>query len=119
MVRFYSNENFPQDTVEALRQLGHDVLTSHDAGKSRQSIPDKEVLEFATAEKRVLLTLNRQHFIRLHDATNGQHCGIVVCTQDTDFQGQAQRIHAQVSGCGDLGGSLLRVNRPNPAAPTR
>jgi len=119
MARFYSNENFPQDTVEALRQLGHDVLTSHDAGKSRQSIPDEEVLEFATAEKRVLLTLNRQHFIRLHNATNGQHCGIVVCTQDADFQGQAQRIHAQVVDCADLEDSLLRINRPNPTTPSR
>jgi hypothetical protein len=112
MARFYSNENFPQDTVEAPRQLGHDVLTSHDAGKSRQKIPDEEVLEFAVDEGRILLTLNRRHFIRLHGTTNGKHCGIVVCTQDPDFQGQAKRIDAEVAPLTNVRGTLMRVNRP-------
>ena len=113
MARFYSNENFPQGTVEALRQLGHVVLTSHDAGQSRQAISDEDVLSFSTAEDRVLLTLNRKHFINLHHATNGQHGGIVVCTQDLDFQGQAQRIHSAVANLPSLAGELIRVNRPN------
>jgi hypothetical protein len=32
--RLCSNENFPLPAVEALRRLGRDVLTTHDAGKS-------------------------------------------------------------------------------------
>jgi hypothetical protein len=66
MFRFYANENFPLPPVESLRQLGHDVLTTMESGKSGQAIPDSEVLEFATAESRILITLNRRHFIRLH-----------------------------------------------------
>ena len=46
MARFYSNENFPIQTVRALRRLGHDVLTSHDAGNANRSVPDEEVLQF-------------------------------------------------------------------------
>src|ERR1017187_290595 len=115
MARFYSNENFPQGTVEALRQLGHDVLTSHDAGKSRQAIPDEEVLEYATAEDRVLLTLNRKDFIHLHNNGQSSHPGIVVCMQDADHLGQAKRIHAATSGHATLSGKLIRVNRPNLA----
>jgi hypothetical protein len=47
---------------------------------------------FACAEGRALLTLNRKHFIRLHGA-NPKHFGIIVCTFDPDFVGQAHRIH--------------------------
>jgi hypothetical protein len=50
--RLYSNENFPLPVVEALRQKGHDVLTTRDAGKANEGIPDEDVLAFAIADKR-------------------------------------------------------------------
>ncbi len=50
----------------ALRGLGHDVLTSRDAGKSNEAIPDEEVLCFAIENQRAVITHNRQDFIRLH-----------------------------------------------------
>lgn len=75
--RLYSNENFPLPAVEALRRLGHDVLTSHDAGKSNAGIPDDEVLRFATENGRAVLTHNRQDFIRLH-RESADHAGIIV-----------------------------------------
>jgi hypothetical protein len=112
MASFYSNENFPQGTVEALRKLGHNVLTSHEAGRSRQSIPDNEVLSFATGQSRIVLTLNRLDFIKLHSSTSGHHAGIVVCTQDLNYQALAQRINEAVAGTAALAGQLLRVNRP-------
>ncbi len=63
MARLYSNENFPLPVGEKLRQLGHDVLTIQETGKGGQRIEDEEVLEFACADDRILLTLNRKHFI--------------------------------------------------------
>lgn len=111
MARFYSNENFPQQTVEELRKLGHDVLTSLEAGKANRRIPDDEVLGFATSLERAVLTLNRKHFRRLH-AKSVAHAGIVLCTQDGDSAGQAQRIHALVTEHSALSGRLLRVYRP-------
>lgn len=48
MTAFYANENFPRRVVELLRVLGHDVLTTQDSGKAGQSIPDEDVLAFAT-----------------------------------------------------------------------
>jgi hypothetical protein len=112
MAAFYSNENFPIGVVEALRQLGHDVRTSLEAGNANQSIPDDEVLRFAVTGKRVLLTLNRRDFIQLDRATGGRHAGIVVCTQDADHAGQAKRIHDQVLAVETMAGRLIRVNRP-------
>jgi hypothetical protein len=39
------------------------------------------------------------------------HCGIVVCSVDADFAGQANRIHDAVSRHPNLTGVLIRVNR--------
>lgn len=111
MARLYSNENFPQPVVLALRERGHDVLSALETGNANQAIPDDEVLAFATRERRAVLTINRKHFIGLH-RTQPNHAGIVVCTLDSDFPGQAERIDVALQACADLTGLLLRVNRP-------
>ncbi len=92
MARLYTNENFPLPVVEALRNLGHDVLTIQETGKGGLAVPDEAVLQFACAEKRALVTLNRKHFIRLH-ALKPNHFGIIVCSFDPDFEGVAHRIN--------------------------
>jgi hypothetical protein len=38
--------------------------------------------------------------------------GIVPCTFDPDFRGQAQRIHAAVATASDTRNLVIRVNRP-------
>lgn len=109
-MNFYSNENFPLPVIEALRKLGHDVLTSAEAGNANQGIPDDEVLRYAAAEKRLLLTLNRRDFISLHQR-KPVHAGIVVCTFDADFSAQAERIDTMLQMVISPDGQLLRVNR--------
>lgn len=111
MASFYANENFPRRTVEALRALGHDVLTTQEAGNAGQAIPDDEVLDFATRAGRAVLTLNRRDFIRLHKHGMA-HAGIVVCSADTDTAAQATRVHDAVSALSTLAGQLVRVNQP-------
>lgn len=111
MAKLYANENFPFPVVEGLRRLRHDVLTTHEAGEAGQSLPDESVLAFASAEGRALLTLNRKHFIQLHNV-NQDHAGIIVCSFDSDFIGQAHRIHAAIESKLQLSRELIRVNRP-------
>jgi hypothetical protein len=111
VARLYANENFPFPVVEELRRLGHDVLTTQETGRAGLGIGDEDVLTFATSDDRAVLTINRRHFIALH-ARNANHAGIIVCTLDFDFIGQAGRIHAAIPGAGVLKGQLLRVNRP-------
>jgi hypothetical protein len=111
MARFYTNENFPLPSTQALRALGHDVLTSLEAGKANQSVPDEDVLAFARQEGRILLTLNRKHFSKLHK-TNTDHPGIIACTFDPDFLGQAERISEITLQNEPMNGKLVRVNRP-------
>jgi hypothetical protein len=111
MARLYANENFPLPVVEQLRRLGHDVLTMREAGKADQALDDVSVLESAKQDNRAVLTLNRRHFIRLHEQ-RPDHLGIIVCTFDVDFAGQAVRINAAIESEQDLPGKLIRVNRP-------
>lgn len=111
MARLYSNENFPLPVVAALRQYGHDVLTIQETGQANQEIPDDVVLRTATAERRIVLTINRKDFIRLH-RHNTEHAGIIVCTADSDFLRQAQRIHEAIQAIASFDRQLIRVNRP-------
>ncbi|MBE7549649.1 MAG: DUF5615 family PIN-like protein [Anaerolineales bacterium] len=111
MAQLYGNENFPLPVVEELRRLGHDVLTIQETGKAGQSVSDEAVLNFAAERGRAVLTINRKHFIRLHHAQL-HHAGIIVCTFDPDFAGQARRIHAALEMQSQLSGQLIRINRP-------
>jgi len=114
MARIYSNENFFRPTILMLRELGHDVLTSLEAGNANLKIPDEEVLLFAVQEERIMLTLNRRHLMRLH-RLNPDHFGLIVCTEDADFEALAIRIHEAIEAIGDkMQGTLIKIYRPNP-----
>ena len=115
MAAFYADENFPLEVVEALRRLGHDVLTALEAGQANQPIPDESVLDFATRSGRAVLTLDRRRFIGLH-ARFPRHAGVVVCTWDPDVERQATAVDAAVRSTAVLQGALIRINRP--AQPT-
>jgi len=112
LARLYANEQFPFAVVTELRCLGHDVITIQETGKAGQRTPDDVVLQYALADERAVLTLNRKHFFRLH-RQHPDHAGIVACTVDGDFLRQAARIHDAVVSAGSLQGQLIRVNRPS------
>ena len=112
MASFYSNENIALQVVTELRRLGHVVLISLDSGRANAAAPDSEVLALAVAEGRILLSNNRRHFLNLHRHRSGDHAGVVLCTFDPDFSGQAQRIDAAVASVSDVRNQLIRVNRP-------
>jgi len=111
MARLLADENFPVPVVAELRNLGHDLLTLFEAGLANQQMTDEAVLAFATSHNRAVLTLNRKHFVRLHNA-GAQHEGIIVCTFDPDFVRQASRVNEALRSITSLDGQLLRVNRP-------
>ena len=92
MARFYTNENIAAQAVSELRRLGHEVLTTLEAGNANAAVPDAEVLAFAVAQRRILVTNNRRHFLRLHQDRSEDHAGIVLCTFDLDFAGQYVQI---------------------------
>jgi Domain of unknown function (DUF5615) len=111
MARFYTNENFPFPVVEILRKLGHDVLTIQETGRANEALSDEEVLAFAISNDRILVTLNRRHFIRLHQE-QPSHAGIIVCSLDPDFERLAVGISSAVAKDQSMAGVLIRINRP-------
>ena len=111
MARLYANENFPLPVVQALRKLGHDVRTIQEAGMANRKVPDPEVLRLSHTDKRAVLTINRKDFRRLHRQSQ-DHSGIIICTSDLDFNGQATRIDTAIRSSETLASQLIWVNRP-------
>lgn len=111
MARLYADEQFPFEVVEHLCRLGHDVLTVQAAGNANLKIPDDRVLEFATSNNRVVLTLNRKDFKRLHKS-QPSHAGVIICTDDNDRYALAARIDAVIVSEIILLGKLISVVRP-------
>jgi predicted nuclease of predicted toxin-antitoxin system len=111
VARLYADENVPLPVTEALRGKGHDVLTLQEDGKAKQRYPDEAVLATAISQQCALLTTNRKHFIRLHQASEDHH-GIIVCTFNPDFAAQTEQIDQFVRSHATLSGKLIRINRP-------
>jgi hypothetical protein len=111
VARLLADENFPFPVTQELRRLGHDVVTLEELGKADQGLLDEAVLALAIEEDRAVLTVNRRHFVRLHQERR-EHSGIVVCSLDIDFVGQAKRIAAALESEVVVAGRLIRINRP-------
>jgi hypothetical protein len=120
VARLFADENFPFPVVEALRRIGHNVITVADAGKAGQALTDRTILELAAADERAVVTLNRRHFVQLRVA-GPNHAGIIVCSLDLDFDGQATRIDQMIATQEPLAGrlkltSFRTLRRPDYAA---
>jgi hypothetical protein len=116
MAAFYMDENVPPELSNAVRALGHDVLTVQADGRASRGIDDPDVLARAIELGRAVITNNRRDYHRLH-RTCPNHTGIVTYTNDPDRAALALRIHAAVSAHADLAGILIRIVCPNPPPP--
>jgi predicted nuclease of predicted toxin-antitoxin system len=112
VARLYADRTIPVSCCKITAKFGNDVLTVQEAGKANQKIPDEEVLEFAISNNRAVLTLKRPDFIRLH-RFNSDHTGIIVCTNDQNWERLAVRINEAISNLETLRSLLIRVNRPS------
>lgn len=111
MALLLADENFPMPAVETLREFGHDVQTLLDLDQAGLAVPDDEVLSLATSLGRIVLTLNRKDFIRLH-SIYPNHAGIIICKADSNFISLANRVDNCLEANPDTRGQLLRVQRP-------
>jgi hypothetical protein len=119
MFRFYANENLSSGLVKELRRLGHDVLTSYEAGNANQRIPDERVLTGATRDDRSVVTFNRDDFLELH-RSGFQHSGIIVCKEDRNHLVQGLALHEYLVTQQTLKNRFIRVlkqNQPGSSQP--
>jgi len=57
-MKFLANENFPNPSVQILRNSGLDVIS---VSESRPSISDEEVIKWASSESRIILTFDKDY----------------------------------------------------------
>jgi len=76
------DENVDVRLAALLRQGGHDILTTVEAGRANRALSDADQLEFATQAGRAIFTHNVKDFVPLATQWHAQgkrHSGIVVC----------------------------------------
>ncbi len=76
-IQFYLDENVTNDIAEGLRTRAIEVLTTPEAGN--MGLEDDKQLAFALAEKRVIITHDRD-ILRLSNQ-GISHAGIAYCAQ--------------------------------------
>ncbi len=82
----YLDEDVSVLVAELLRARGFDALTTLDARRTGAS--DAEQLEFASGQRRVLLTHNRRDFEALavrYGADGREHAGIILAVRRTPY----------------------------------
>jgi Domain of unknown function (DUF5615) len=89
--------------------LGHDVLTVQES--ENRANADPQVLAFATAENRAVITLNRKDFFKLH-RLNSEDGGITACSDDRHRERLAQNIHDGIKDLDSLVGKEIRIYKP-------
>jgi hypothetical protein len=83
-IRFFADEDVYGAIASGLRRAGFDAVSTPEAGRLGQS--DESQLNWATSERRVVITFNVAHFADLHSRfiqSGRHHAGIVVSSQRT------------------------------------
>lgn len=110
MSQLLADDNFPRPVVRELRRLGHDIIGLDETGLVSHESVDEDVLRAAAATDRSLLTLDYRSFSSL-PPTNDHRPGVIICTFDPDFVGQASRIDSTLADHDSLAGQIIRIGR--------
>lgn len=94
-MRFLLDEDLPPEAARAARGMGLDVASVHEL--ARTGLSDEQQLAFAAAERRILVTRNRDDFIALTRsfyATGRAHAGILIVSRAYPNHRPATIAHA-------------------------
>ena len=81
-IRFFTDEDIYGATAPALRNRGFDAVSCPESGRLGEN--DESQLQWATEQRRVIVSFNVAHFARLHTQWLGQgrpHAGITISSQ--------------------------------------
>ena len=92
-IRLYFDEDaLHRRLKQALNERGVDVLTSEEAGMRERD--DKDHLDFATAQGRVLYSFNIRNYCRIHTeciVSDKPHAGMILAPQQRYSIGEQMR----------------------------
>lgn len=74
-MRILADENFPGETIEALKQIGHDVIWMHTISPGKS---DHFVLDLAQTEERILITFDKDFGELAFHTKIPAPCGIIL-----------------------------------------
>lgn len=80
-MRLLLDAHFDPTVAQVLREQGHDVILVLELGADLYQAADAELLTFASAQQRAVVTRNIRDFVLLHAIWAGQertHAGIVL-----------------------------------------
>lgn len=83
-IALYADEDFRQAVIQQLLQRGYDVEYALAKNINHADWDDEQHLEYATGQKRTLISHNAKHFAPLHEkwwAVGRSHAGIIVTPQ--------------------------------------
>jgi len=83
-MRLYLDEDVHKKVATTLRLRGYDVISAHEIKK--WGVRDREQLDFAISQKRVIFTFNVRDYIILHKQclkSGKKHYGIIISRQLT------------------------------------
>lgn len=81
-MEFLADENFPLPTILELRKHGYDIITAEQAGLL--SARDLEYVRYCNENSRILLTLNKKHFIKPDNLSTFRSVIIAVVVHPTN-----------------------------------
>jgi len=83
-MRLYLDEDVHKKVATTLRLRGYDVISAHEIKK--WGVRDREQLDFAISQKRVVFTFNVRDYVILHKQclkSSKKHYGIIISRQRT------------------------------------
>ncbi len=126
-MRLLLDAHFDPAVARTLGERGHDVVAAVDLGPDVFQAADAEILAFAAAEGRALVTRNIRDFVLLHAEWLGQersHAGIIlvhartISERDRGAEIRALEGFLQQPPATDLTDTLVWL-RPSPNPGTR
>ena len=99
-MRFFLDHDVPADLALLLRARGHDTVRLSEA--LPVETPDERCHGRACAERRILITCNRQHFLALAAATEA-YPGLIILNRRRTRIAEMSHVLALLANAGDQG----------------
>jgi len=98
-VKFLVDEDVAMEAVRALRQAGHEAQLVFEVLGSRT--PDEQVWARAVGARQIVITCNRDDFVRLAGAA--PETGLIVLKRRRSRQAECKRLLQLLQRAGDAG----------------